>query len=404
MKRLLALALVVLAATACDKKAPPANAETKAKEVAKPAPTEPAAPAEPAAPREEPEKVEKTSALDLELASRGGRYTVRNASFEITFPSRPSIQESKDRAPDGTVLKSGMALGRAGTGELGFFVLPIPSGVSYDVPKGMAGARDGALKNIGAKLLGETDAKLGGLDGRKISASAQQGATTFYVELYLAWDERHRSLMGVFVSSTSQTLSEAGRAFVESLKIKEGGAPASEAAPAPTPGGGPTKTGVLDLEIEESTGKYVLRDQTYRVTFPSLPAVQPSDQTAPDGTHLPGAVATATIGEDQGYGLILLKIPAGVPYDAKVGLKAARDGMIRSLDGKLVNETATTIAGIAGRRAIASVKLGAQKLTLEMQFAYDKERNAVVGLYTALPAGKPSPAAAEFFSSFAIAK
>ncbi|MGN6110309.1 MAG: hypothetical protein ACTHU0_34720 [Kofleriaceae bacterium] len=402
MKRLLALALVLLAATACDKKAPPATADTKAKEVAKPTPTEPA---EPAAPREEPEKVEKTSALDLELASRGGRYTVRNANFEITFPSRPSVQESKDRAPDGTVLKSGMALGRAGTGELGFFVLPIPSGVAYDVPKGMAGARDGALKNIGAKLLGETDAKLGGLDGRKISASAQQGGTTFYVELYLAWDERHRSLMGVFASSTSQTPSEVARAFVESLKIKEGGAPAEAApTPAPTPGGGPTKTGVLDLEIEERTGKFVLRDQTYRVTFPSLPAVQPSDQTAPDGTHLPGAVATATIGEDQGYGLILLKIPAGVPYDAKVGLKAARDGMIRSLDGKLVNETATTIAGIAGRRAIASVKLGAQKLTLEMQFAYDKERNAVVGLYTALPAGKPSPAAAEFFSSFEIAK
>jgi hypothetical protein len=395
MIRLAPLVAALLVFSACDKdKKEPPTESVKDK-----------TPAKPAVKVEEPEQVTQTGVLDLELASRASSYTVRNATFELTFPVRPNVQAQHDKGADGTPLTSGLALAQLGRNELGFFVMPIPPGVTYDVKKGLDGARDGAVKNIHATVLSEVPTKLSTLDGRKVTATAMGG--TVYVDLYLAWDDGHRQVFGVFTSSPTAQAGAAATAFVSSFKLRT--APkAAVADPAkPADSGGPAKvtpTGVLGLEIAEQGGLFTLRDSAYRVTFPSKPAIEKSDSVAPDGTKLPGAVATATIGADQGYGMILLRIPKGVRYDAKKGLKAARDGMIRQLGAKLLTDTATTIGGIPGRRSVASVTIENKPLTLELQFAYDKKRSSVFGLYSATPAGAPSPAALAFFSSFGIGK
>lgn len=395
--------VVLLALAACDKKAPSDDktaavaATSKEKEKAKPAP-----------PPEEPEQVSKTGVLELELATRGSRYTLRDATFEVVFPSRPNVSERKDSAPDGTKFTSGMALASYSGSELGFFVMPIPADATYDPEKGLAGARDGAIKNVGATILSETDAKIGGLAGRKVTASAMNGATKVYIDLYLAWDDGHRQMLGIFSGGTSSKPSAAATAFVDSLKVKAAAKkPAADpvaAKPAADAVEKVTKTGVLDLEIIEKAGMFTLHDSTYRVTFPSKPQVEQTDSAAPNGTKLPGAVATATIGNDQAYGMILIVIPKGIPYDAKKGMKGARDGMIRQVNAKVVSENAMKIAGVPGRRTIATATIDGQKLTLELQFAYDKKRHAVFGLYTATPVKEPPPAVLSFFSSFEITR
>jgi hypothetical protein len=393
----IAALLALLVTTSCDKKEPAPVERPGDSAAAKKPPKDKDKPA--VAPVEAPETVTKTGVLDLELATRGSRYTVRNATFDLTFPVRPTVQEQTDKGADGTVLHSGLALGTKGSEELGFFVMPIPKDVAYDVKKGLTGARDGAMNNIGATILSETDTKIGGLAGRKVSASAMNGGQKLFVDLFLAWDEPHRQLFGVFTSSPSSTPSQTGTDFVGSLKVK---APKAPPPPDPNAPEKVTKTDVLGLEIIEKAGMFTLHDEAYWLTFPTKPEVQRTDSTAPDGTKLPGAVATATIGQDQGYGMILMMIPDGVSYDAKKGLKAARDGMLRQVGAKLQKETATTIAGVPGRRATASVTIQGKQLTLELQFAYDKKRHAVFGLYSATPTGAMSAAAMAFFSSFEI--
>lgn len=389
--------LAVLLAFGCDKKEPAPGDEPTRTGEPKPAPK--TAKDEPK-PVEEPERVSKTGVLDLELATKGNRHSVRNATFEVTFPSRPQVQSQKDKGADGTPLTSGLAIASSGSDEFGFFVMPIPDGVSYDVEKGMTGARDGAMNNIGAKILKEEDTKLGGLSGRKISATAVHGGRTLNIDLYLAWDEPHRQLFGVFTSSPNAKPSTTATDFVGSLKVKAPTVSKNDPdAPVKV-----TKTGVLDLELAEQAGMFTLRDDQYRVTFPAKPALEKTDSVAPDGTKLPGAVATATIGNDQAFGMILILIPKDVPYNAKKGLKGARDGMVRQIGAKVIEEKAITIAGVPGRRTLASATVDNKKLTFEMQFAYDKKRHAVFGLYTAWPAGVPSATSLAFFSSFGIGK
>ncbi len=206
-----------VAATA-DKTAPATpGVKPKTDDPAKPAPT-------PAT----PPKVTKTSALDLELVEQdGGKYTVRDEAYEVTFPVKPEVTGGVQPAPNGMNLRTATAMGqKSNTEAYAFFLIPIPKDVDYNVQVGLDGARDGAIKNINGTLISEVEAQVGGLKGRKVIASTEMGGQKLYLQMHYAWDPDHKTMVGMFVTGESQTLPDD---FAKTLKVNpKGKAPPSK--------------------------------------------------------------------------------------------------------------------------------------------------------------------------------
>lgn len=219
------LVAVVGLAGACGKDAPSAEQRAAAPPAVVPGERAPSAPAPVPPPRE---RVRPTGVLDLELATRGDRHTVRNATFEVTFPGRPVVQAQRDAAPSGEQVTSALAVAQHRGDQLAFAVTPMPAG-PYDPVAGINGARDGAIRNVGAKLVAEVDTTIGGLAAKKVTATAKQGSQTVYLEMHLAWDAAHHQLYTLLTASPQAMPSQAARDFVGSLEVKAA-APAAAAA------------------------------------------------------------------------------------------------------------------------------------------------------------------------------
>src|ERR1700749_3411278 len=119
-----------------------------------------------------------TGALDLDLTQKGSAYVLRDDSYEITFPNKPEVTAT-DTPANGTTFKNASAIYESGTDVYGFFMVPIPKGVPYDVKKGIDGARDGALQNVNGKIVKEDDAVVGGLKGRHTLGKANIQGTDY---------------------------------------------------------------------------------------------------------------------------------------------------------------------------------------------------------------------------------
>ena len=223
-----AILVATVALVACkdskDQGASPASPPGSAKVAA---PATPAAPPPPAAKVDPPKPsapvVTKTGVADFELVEHDGVFTVRDDSYEITFPIRPTVNASTETSPTGVDVKTASALVDNEPDDIyGAFWILLPKGVPYDVEGGTNGARDGMLKNINGKLVDEKPFSLSGLAGRKVTATAMAGGNKMNIELYLAWDEGHRVMTGLFVAGV-HTPTAAQKAYAASFKVNAKG-------------------------------------------------------------------------------------------------------------------------------------------------------------------------------------
>ena len=155
------------AASMTDDKAAPAPSGSSATAPAPAAATAPGSAAAPApAPAAGDGKVEHTGVLDFDLVQHDGKYTLRDGAYDITFAVKPDISGEDQVAPDGSKLHTATALAARGEDELaGFFVMPIPKGMPYNVKVGLDGARDQSIAKINGKISSEVETKFGSLAG-----------------------------------------------------------------------------------------------------------------------------------------------------------------------------------------------------------------------------------------------
>jgi hypothetical protein len=215
------------AAPVTDKAAPPAA--PVAAPAPAPAPTPapaPVKPAEPAQPVED--KVLALGVLDLEMVEHGKLFILHDEAYELAFPIKPAVQASDQVTPSGVKLHAASALATNDSDIYGLFVIPIPKGVPYDVKKGLNGARDGALKNINAKLVSEINTTFGGLKGRKATGAATLAGKDLKLDLYLAYDKAHHTMIGLFIATTQAAMPKEAGDFIASFKVN----PDGEAPPA----------------------------------------------------------------------------------------------------------------------------------------------------------------------------
>jgi hypothetical protein len=152
----------------------------------------------------------------------------------------------------------------------------------------------------------------------------------------------------------------------------------------------PVTTGVLDLTLKDlGNGQFVLANSNYQLTFPAKPEVNKQDTPTAAGT-IKGALAiqTTDAAGNIGNGFMIVPVPAGVPFDAKAGVKAARDGMMGTLKGKVTKEEQTTIAGLKVTHTIAIGTVDGAKIEVHLWIGFDNAHKALVGLFTLREIGK----------------
>ncbi|MBP9086734.1 MAG: hypothetical protein KBG15_11485 [Kofleriaceae bacterium] len=163
-------------------------------------------------------------------------------------------------------------------------------------------------------------------------------------------------------------------------------------------------TGVLDLTLlDQGNGIYRLQNSKYQVTFPAKPDVSAQDSTTKDIT-IKGALAIQTTDRagNLGNGFMMVPIPAGVPYDAKAGLKAARGSILQTVKGKVVKESPANLGGVPGTKTVAHGIVDGTKLEVSTWFAFDVKNHTVLGLFTLRELGAASDDVQVFVDSFKV--
>jgi hypothetical protein len=141
-----------------------------------------------------------------------------------------------------------------------------------------------------------------------------------------------------------------------------------------------TKTGILDLELQEVAGGYKVSSPRFTQMFATKPQVQRQDTKSPSGDEIPGAVAMVAVG-DRFAGLIYIPIPKDIPYDVAKGLKGARDGMLGMFDGKYdAKDDKTKLGPLDASHVAADGSRAGQAFHVEAWFAYDEGGRTVYGL------------------------
>jgi hypothetical protein len=162
--------------------------------------------------------------LDFDLVDRGaGAVVLRDAAWEITFPSKPTVEGQTQPAPSGPKLKTATAQVVTEREGYWFFVLPVPPAVTYDATVGETGARDQALANVKGTITSEKRETFGGLSMRHVVATATVEGTLLQIQMYIGWDVKHRTLVAFWTMSQGAPSAQAS-AFVKSFKMNPAGA------------------------------------------------------------------------------------------------------------------------------------------------------------------------------------
>ena len=157
----------------------------------------------------------KLGMLGLEVVRHGSKYVVRDGIIEATFPSRPVLR-TYATSPDIII---GVTQSSEEIETLGVTVLQVPDGQDYDPVVGLAGARDGLLKQFTNEHHTETKTTVGGLQGRRLEVTGTLFGVPAHGDIRIVWDAKHRRLFGVMASTATAKLPASARAFLDSFAI-----------------------------------------------------------------------------------------------------------------------------------------------------------------------------------------
>lgn len=169
-----------------------------------------------------PAAAKPTGVLDFDLSEKGSAWVLSDDAFSLSFPGKPSV-EMADQQAAGMTVHTMAATYIAGNDVFGFFAVPVPKGVEYDVKAGIKGARDGALGKIHGTVVSDEDTTMAGLKGKHTVGTATLQGTKFRLDIYVVWDEAHRTLLGGFTANNTNAPSAADLDFIASCKTNPKG-------------------------------------------------------------------------------------------------------------------------------------------------------------------------------------
>lgn len=337
-----------------------------------------------------------TGVFDFELGGTPGAYVLHDEAYSLTFPLQPSVKKMDSDAADGTKVASLTAL--AGNDDVfyGISVTPVGRDLTYNAKKGLDMARDGMMNAVKAKVTGSKAIKMAGRDARAVTATVAIAGRTGYLEMHEMWDADHRAVVVVTTILTSPGPSKTAQAFYDSFTIQAAGkGPLDSASLAPD---APIKMGVLDMQLVRHGNTYAIHDGSLDIAFP----VQPTLKIVNDSPPLYGFYTNNYTDEVEGFGAFVLFVPASVQYDADKGLDGARDGLLKELDNAKPTEIKTKVAGVPGRKILATASFNGVPVHVEALLAWDPKHRMAVGLMTTTKSKATTKAGRAFLDSLVI--
>ena len=324
-----------------------------------------------------------TGVLDLSLVSEpGGKYQLTTEHYQLAFRQKPSVAPQDTPSKDGKVIKGAMALTAEGNNAEGLFLVPVPKEMSYDVKGGIVGTRDGMIKNVGATIVKEETATLGGIPGIKVFAKGEMQKVKFELYAWLVFDNAHRTMIGLMVVREAGKPNDAGKAFADGF-IRRGAKQ--------------VQTGFEGIVIDETADtRFKMSGRGFSIAFAQQPKFETFEVPWPTGPNK-GGTAMAEAGNGAN-GVFLTYVPEGVSYDEQKGFDGARTEMFKKMNVTLKSEKPATIAGQKGRTAFGSMELNGKPVTVRASFVYLKKQRCVFGVLGLWVTGdKPAEAEANAF-------
>jgi hypothetical protein len=159
-------------------------------------------------------------------------------------------------------------------------------------------------------------------------------------------------------------------------------------------------TGVLDFDLVEHDGSFILRSNAYAITFPSKPVVQ--QKWFDVGTTKAEGMMAYVLTPTGSYAISVRPMPRNRPIGPKLDLDGVRDGLLSGSGAKLTSEAAARVVGVDGRRVRAIATEDGKPQYIEAEMLWDREHRTTIALISVERGRERSAAARRFVDSFAI--
>jgi hypothetical protein len=331
--------------------------------------------------------------LDVDLAQTDKGWVLSDSIFEVTFPSKPTLDIEPITTPTGIKIPGMNASVDRDHASYGVAVFAAPHEMPYDATRGLGGARDQTLAAAHAKLVSDKPDVLGGRPAQHVVAITSSPSQR--LDLYLQWDGDHRTMFMVMALVTGTAQTSFGKDFVASFRRHDG--PRWPIDPPAPDENTPEPTKVLDFELVRHGTKFTVRDSLFEATFPTRPLV-----TNGDAAPAVGMDARTFLGEADLFSTGVLVVPKDTAIDTNKLLGQAAELELTDLTAVKHVDKPGKVAGMDGKHITFTGIKENRPVRGELHIAWvPAQRMIVVGLvYT--PAKAVSAMQRAFLASLTI--
>ena len=159
-------------------------------------------------------------------------------------------------------------------------------------------------------------------------------------------------------------------------------------------------SGVLDFDVVTRDHDFVVRDDTYEMTFANQPQLIAQEAPLGPGHTANGAllIDSSDPDVDVGNGVVMvtiLPVPSDVAFDGARGAKGTADGMLSNLGTVATHsDRAFTFGGLKGREYRASGTRDATPWRMRMVVAWDAKHRVLISIAAVFGPAAPDDAPA----------
>jgi hypothetical protein len=176
----------------------------------------------PASTTESPAATGSPAASSSGDTGSGYAYSAQSGNYTANFPAKPTEQKQTAKSASGPI--EFVLAGYSDEANKRFYgtaesSIPLPSGASFDVKKGLDGARDNAAKSTNATVVDEKEITQNGYPGREVTMKGQNNLAI--VQRMIVDPEGPTLYQAIVVAEDGNITFPEARAFLDSLNIKE---------------------------------------------------------------------------------------------------------------------------------------------------------------------------------------
>ncbi len=333
--RLIVLVLLAVALMACQ------PAATNTPEARAPIATRAPVSGGPTAPTAEPVDTAEPIATSETSVEGWVTFSSEEGGFTMLLPKQPKEQRQPITTAAGSV-DTIMYIAEVGNTAFGAGFSDFPASASHADPQTvLAGARDGAAKNVNGTVIDEKPIELDGHPGLEIAVEIPAGAAVpggamYRGRLYLV---NNRLYQVIYVALKKDENSAEYQKLFDSFQLTNPPAPSSS----PT-----TSSSSLQDWIEYRSDK-----GGYTVLLPAEPKVTTQQADSAAGP-IEVTMALVEMG-DHAAGASFNDVPQGAQGDPETLLKGGREGAAKNLNGTVVSNKSIKLGDYPGTEFVVDV-------------------------------------------------